>query len=980
MSSSTKTIPILDSLRPYFRALIASGKYTQPITNDYSSLILASESPASIVINKCHGPTYTNQDISPEFLSALIQFAEDVKTIDNKLTDNSPIGLMTSTPSSQVMDFRSGGQGGIIYSVLKEVYDEIMADGTDLKFTDYFARNPNMFSGSVEKDENDESEIESDDLEFRTAWINNKIIGPINKKVSELQVLRNDECRDFRAKISNMNWGNLYPDSPALQQISNNRKRLDFWRVSDIKADIITLLLAKVHEILTFLVRNIGIGCFDIPHHNYVNSKTVRDIINLLAVEDMDANDVELFFTIFEIIGQNAGAGGAPIIIHSLADFRRYFTLAAEDIKNTVRINLRLSETKSLLIKKRPVIAHWIPIIPAGGRIYLDNTNSVVEPVNSAIEMFYNVIGADNWIEEQDKITISGYVKSVKTYSSSIDSKTVLQKCLTSPAGQQAVLGVVQGATAAPVNPNIPPPPPPGFQGTYLPSGPRQTGVPPGTPIVAPKTGVPPPPPPPPGGPRQMGVPPPSGPIGAVRKFLQSQSKPGSVVERYLEVFRFDRNDENEIRQLAAYKNGWTWNSSTGKYSKNLGSTTLEFDPMSADDSTITNFIANQCVALGKTTDCNTILETVLSDNVNARTLNDLLTKSNFSASSSKLESIHPKLAKKVLKNFGFKEVQFTTSFGNKINMIEPVDNWITRFVCTKSELKESCNLLRSAQGKDLRLFLKLLVKAVNEDKKYNTSMSGTSSSRVIDTAAEQAELERLNREYGLPIYKYTGVSAKPSSLSLEEIKRGYGSKMDSIYGLRFDGGLNLIGSPLDFSTASMLPFLMLSAQGLGRVPGFRINLNKPLNFMYTSGMIGGAQVADVFTNEQLDISTGFDLKSNELKKTWDSILVKLSDQLETSYKTKIEQTIDELIQKEASLLNNLARIQKLKQILDIDPSLVKSGSSAGAFTAEDVKRVADTFNTKMDDYRKTFNRASNMLDRLNGQTLMGIFKYTDIE
>lgn len=958
MSNSTKTIPILDSLRPYFKALITSGQFTDPVQNNYSSRILANESPVTLIINKCHGTKYTDKDISPEFLLALIKFANEVKKIDNKLTHNSPIGLMTKLPkqiiTSNVFGFGNFIDGGIIYTALQMVMRKIQSNSI-IKFTDYKQTHQDMFDGSVNVSDIQSDLITSNDLKLSDNWVNTNIIEEIKKIVNSTDVLKNSECSDFVRQINVLKWSNL---SPPLGADIDEEKIADIYQHPNDTNSILALLFQNVFIILDKWVKSTGRKCFDIPHFKYSNNTDVKNLIDFIHNSTISKEDEKIFFTIFEIIGNpNSGSSGriTTVIqagfIHSKEDLNLYLSTGG-DI-NSLRVNLNNSKINSnnsignpIII---PVIENWLPDLLSGGKIYVNATKEESDLGHLVSDIFYMIIGANNLMasdEEDELLTYRTCINDLQVYgqTNNIDPSTVLQKCLTTSTGQKAILGTVQGATV-----------------TF----PRATGVPP--------------PPPPPGAPRQTSVPPSSGPIGAVRNFLQSQSKPGSVVERYLEVFRFDRNNENEIRQLAAYKNGWIWNSSTGKYSKNLGSSTLEFDPMSADDSTITNFIANQCVSLGKTTDCNTILETVLSDNVNARTLNDLLTKSNFSASTSKLESIHPKLAKKVLKNFGFKEVQFTTSFGNKINMIEPVDNWITRFVCTKSELKESCNLLRSAQGKDLRLFLKLLVKAVNEDKKYNTSMSGTSS-RVIDTAAEQAELERLNREYGLPIYKYTGVSAKPSSLSLEEIKKGYGSKMDSIYGLRFDGGLNLIGSPLDFNTASMLPFLMLSAQGLGRVPGFRINLNKPLNLMYTSGMVGGASVADIFTNEQLDISTGFDLKSNELKKTWDSILTKLSGQLEASYKTKIEQTIDELIQKEASLLNNLARIQKLKQILDIDPSLVSSGSSSGAFTAEDVKNVADTFNAKMDDYRKTFNRASNILDRLNGQTLMGVFKYTDIE
>jgi hypothetical protein len=1000
MSSSTKTIPILDSLRPYFRALIASGKYTHPVTYDYSSFILESESVASLIINKCHGQKYTDKDIAPEFLLALIEFTEQVKKVDNRLTANSPIGLMEKVPhdvtQSQQFQFGNFTDGGVIYTVLQDVFNKLRNDTKLVKFTDYKNAKPDMFDGEVTINHTDDT-ISSPNIKFSDDWVNKNIVSEIKNKVNKIDVFVNTtECSEFLSRINSLNWGNL---SPPLEE--SDIEETDLYNTPNDKNSVIIQLLQAVFINLVKWIKNVGRKCFDIPHYNYSNSSDVRTLIDFLNNNDIEPEESSIFFTIFEVLGspirQPIGWAGKALellgSIKSIDDLKTYFRKGGNT--DNIRINLRLSDRSTSVGLKSPirlpVIESWLPDLPTGGKIYVNESITVDDLTHFTQDIFYmlsesyHLMDAD---EDDELQRYRQYINDIKAYgrTKNLDSKTVLQQCMSTPTGQSTAVGFIKTNTSrssvSNTNTGLPPPPPSvSNTNTGLPPPPVQ-------PRILGSNGVP-PPPPPPVQPRILGSngvpPPPSGPkpLGVqMGEFLYKDSTPSSNVDRYLEVLKFDTNDMDDLRMLSAYKNGWTWNGTT--WSKKLGTTTIEFDPKKTNDAVLSQFIDTQCEAIGQSgaTKCTQILEKILSDNIDGKALNDLLTQNNFDATTGDLTSIHPKLAKKVLKNFGFKEVQFTTSLGTSYKMIEPVDHWISRFVCTKSELKDSCALLRSAKGKNLRLFLKLLVKAVNEDKRYNTSLS-TSSSRVVDTAAEKAEQERLYREYGLPIYEYTGTPTT-STISLEEIKRGYGPKMDSIYGLRFDGGLNLMGSPLDISTASMLPFLMLSTQGLGRVPGFRVNLNKPLSFMSTGGMVGGTSVTDVFTNEELDVSTGFDLKSNEIKSIWTDLRAKigeLSSKLEPGYEQKIDNIVNDLIQKEASLLNNLSRIQKLKQLLDADPSLLSSGTGdSGAFKPEDVKKVADTFNTKMDEYRKSFNRASNILERLNGQTLMGVFKYTDID
>jgi hypothetical protein len=930
-SSQTKTIPILDSLRPYLKAInMICPNPTGAVCP--TPRLFRADSPTKLYLNGCFkkadGSSYNNDDIAPEFLYALIKFGEEVSEIDESVTRDSPIGLINDDPRQiKLSNMFSLNQpdGGYIYRAISQSYGQLAPEVFGMGLSDYVRNNPQLFKGQVIN--NADGTINLVDFGLSDNEIS-KILTSIKTQVNSQAAFKVPDCTSFVNALAAVRPQDINTKSLNAQNIPNNKEA------------VLLGLYASLYDQAKKAISANGRKCFEIPHKDYNNTQEVRDIIDLLLSGEVIPEESQLFFSIFEII-----SGGRTF--NNIGQLKMY-TNSDQYRKFDMRINLKPSVFLGPgAMGVVPSITTWIPTLLTGGKVYFNADPSVYidsSVANGQIPAALFLISAGQsgkiGLDDEELEGLKDRIKVVKAYGQSrgLNSKTILSKCTSTPIGQAAVLGTVQGQSAPASTSNT------------------NTGV----PVVVPSTG-------------------PSTINTKVGDFLKSASKPSSSVDRYLEVFRFDRNDIDEIQQLNAYKNGWSWNGS--KYSKQLGKTTIEFDPLVADDVTITNFITTQCDALGKgVADCNTILETILSDDVNTRTLNDLLIKSGFSVQSSSLKDIHPKLAKKVLKNFGFKEVQFTTSFGNRVNMIEPVDNWISRFVCTKSELADSCTLLRSAKGKDLRLFLKLLVKAVNEDKRYNTSLSATTSSHVVDIAKEKAEQERLNREYGLPIYKYTGTPTT-STLSLEEIKRGYGPKMDNIYGLRFDGSLNLIGSPLDFNTASMLPFLMLSSQGLGRVPGFRINLNKPLSFMSTSGMVGGATVNDVFTNEDLDISTGFDLKSNEIKNTWMDLKGKLKAELESSYEQKIEKIINDLIQQEASLLNNLSRIQKLKQLLDADPSLISSGTGdSGAFKPEDVKKVADTFNTKMDEYRKSFNRASNILERLNGQTLMGVFKYTDID
>ena len=57
------------------------------------------------------------------------------------------------------------------------------------------------------------------------------------------------------------------------------------------------------------------------------------------------------------------------------------------------------------------------------------------------------------------------------------------------------------------------------------------------------------------------------------------------------------------------------------------------------------------------------------------------------------------------------------TKLGTRVSILEPYQNWLTRFAKPNYKLKKLYETLNSPSGAELKLFLKLLIKAVNDEK-----------------------------------------------------------------------------------------------------------------------------------------------------------------------------------------------------------------------------------------------------------------------
>ncbi len=450
--------------------------------------------------------------------------------------------------------------------------------------------------------------------------------------------------------------------------------------------------------------------------------------------------------------------------------------------------------------------------------------------------------------------------------------------------------------------------------------------------------------------------------------------------EKYVGTLMFDNNNDKENRILRASYNGWKYNKSTGKYEKfyEASGKMIEYDPNANAD----EFFVSQCKALGDKDEmsCTQLMEKILMDDNSSSSIKELLSDSEFYTGyiNGRMRDIHPKLAKKILKNLGFKEVQFTTKLGTRVNLIEPYQNWLNRFVRTNKELKGLYDNLVSEGGEELRLFLKLLVKAVNDEKTMSTLSTKEKQEVKADYSSKEEEMRRLkelSEQFGVPVYE--GKASATPRLSLEQIKRGFGPEPD-IYGPKFDSNLNLLNGYTDFATATMSPFLFLINS---QFPGIKIS--QPYRFTNTRGSMTGGYCHD-YDGAEIKVDTAFDLKSSQLKLTWKQLYDELYNSgvdLDIKYVEHINGLIDALECGEASLLLNFSRIKKLSELIKADPSIISDypDGSDHVFTRDEIAAIAQTFNKKMKDHIERVNKGFDLLSNLKNRSVLGEIEIKDI-
>ncbi len=448
----------------------------------------------------------------------------------------------------------------------------------------------------------------------------------------------------------------------------------------------------------------------------------------------------------------------------------------------------------------------------------------------------------------------------------------------------------------------------------------------------------------------------------------KSEEKAGEK-SKYLGTVLFDNNNAEEAKVLRASYNGWKLNKSTGTYEKNVNGKMVALDPSVDTES----FYVSQCEALSlDEMTCTQLMEKILVDDSSSKSIADILNEVNFASAiaNGKMRDVHPKLAKKILKNLGFKEIQFTTRLGTKVNIIEPYQNWLNRFVKSNKDLAGLYEILNSESGAELRLFLKLLIKAVNDEKTMSVLSEKEKGELEPDysvVAQEKATMNKLSKELGIPVYKQS-VQQKPV-LSLEQIRRGFGPDID--LGLKIDPQLNFMNSYNDFNTISMSPFLFLVNKAF---PG--INITAPFRFTSTKGSMTGGSCSD-YDGTEIDVNSGFDLKSKQLRNTWEELKSKIP--IDSTYAQNLEGVVESIECGEASLLLNLARIKKLSELIKAEPSILADKGEAGVFTREEIATIANTFNQKMDEYTKRLNKGFDLLTNLENKAVLGQIELSDI-
>lgn len=870
-------LEILDHLRPYLRAIYN----VSPDTSRQIDFTTDNYSVARFMLNKCFLPTINDNDIVANFLISLKDFATNIAKYDEPLKLNSPIGVLTnSNKNGKYLDLTTRGYG-LLHQAIFDVYNEYIASGES--YVNYF-------------EDKSRGNLTNQNKFVITEDFINSVLDKLDELIQGSPILKNDlRCTDFILNVNRINAKELGEISIIINRFESEEGPID---LEVIDNEIFT----KLFDTIVRKINSIAGKCFEIPYFTYGNNENVRKLIDKIRTQDVERDDLDIFFLFFSIIYND---GTKDTIISNVSSLQK---LDSSKLSKT-RINLKkeLAETYTPF----PLIFRWLPIVT--GNIYL----------------YYSDFKGDRLAKDPEPYSVLDFFME-KYYGNKhpwdVDLESFKNSYEVLPLQVCLKEGVVKSSRE-----------------------------------------------------RELGT-----KVDAKTKLLnfisgKTDEKPGSK-EKYVGTVMFDNNTDKEVKILRASYNGWKYNKSTGKYELHLESNgkMIEFDP----NANVEEFYASQCRALGDDDDmtCTQLMEKILLDDNSSESIKDILYSVDFASSfaNGRMKDIHPKLAKKILKNLGFKEIQFTTKLGTRVNLIEPYQNWLNRFVRTNKDLKDLYETLVSEGGEELRLFLKLLVKAVNDEKTMSTLSAKEKQEVKADYSSSEDEMRKLKElsdQYGVPIY--TGKPPATPRLSLEQIKRGFGPELD-IYGPKFDSNLNLLNGYTDFTTASMSPFLFLINS---QFPGIKIS--EPYRFTNTRGSMTGGSCSD-YDGTEIKVNTAFDLKSAQLRSTWKQLYDELFNKgvdLEENYKKNIDALIESLECGEASLLLNFSRIKKLSELIKADPSIVSDypDGSEHIFTRDEVAAIAQTFNKKMKEHIDRVNKGFDLLSNLKNRGVLGEIEIKDI-
>lgn len=873
-------LEILDHLRPYLRAIYN----VSPDTSRQIDFTTDEYSVARFMLNKCFYSSANDNDIVANFLISLRNFALNIAKYDAPLKLNSPVGVLTSSIKNGKLLNLDERDVGLLQQAIVDIYNEYLKTGKK------------VYSENASKDNlfNKIKFTLNEDLV-------NDILDKLDKLIQESPIFKNDlRCNDFILEVNKISASELGEIFIEYQfDIEEIQEPVD---TNIVNSQLLTKLFNKIVKNMNLIASK----CFEIPYLTYGNNENVRNLIDKIRTQDVEKDDLDIFFLFFSIIYND---GEKDVRISNVSDLQQ---LDSSKLIST-RINLKKATIETYT--PFPLIEIWLPVVT--GNVYL-NYNTLRG----------DKLAKDTHLDSVKEFFLNKYLGNKYVWDSELDKFENYGIGLSFGKSLETCLKPVLISEPSKIEKSV------------------ETDV---------KT--------------------------KLLKFISGKTdeKSGSK-EKYFGTVMFDNNTDKEAKILRASYNGWKYNKSTGKYEKFSESNgkMIEFDP----NVNVDVFYASQCRALGdeEQLTCTQLMEKILMDDSSSSSIKSILNEANFSGSfaSGRMRDIHPKLAKKILKNLGFKEVQFTTKVGTRVNLIEPYQNWLNRFVKTNKELKDLYETLVSESGEELRLFLKLLVKAVNDEKTMSTLSAKEKQEVKADYSTAEEEmrkLKELSEQYGVPIY--TGKATVAPRLSLEQIKRGFGPEPD-IYGPKFDSNLNLLNGYTDFNTASISPFLFLINS---QFPGIKIS--EPYRFTNTRGSMTGGSCLD-YDGAEIKVNTAFDLKSAQLKSTWKQLydeLYKSGVYLDANYVKNIDGLIDSLECGEASLLLNFSRIKKLSELIKADPSIVYDyeDGSDHIFTRDEIATIAQTFNKKMKEHIDRVNKGFDLLSNLKNRSVLGEIEIKDI-
>jgi hypothetical protein len=174
-----------------------------------------------------------------------------------------------------------------------------------------------------------------------------------------------------------------------------------------------------------------------------------------------------------------------------------------------------------------------------------------------------------------------------------------------------------------------------------------------------------------------------------------------------------------------------------------------------------------------------------------------------------------------------------------------------------------------------------------------------------------------------------------------------------------------------------MSPFLYLVNAAF---PGIKIS--EPYRLTNTrGGSLSGGNCSD-YDGTEIDVNSGFDLKSKQLKDFWEQLKTSSGLNLKPDYVENIDGLIESIECAEASLLLNFSRIKKLSELIKVDPSIVNEydDGSSHIFSRDEIATIAKTFNEKMKDYVERLNKSFDLLSNLSNRAVIGNIELEDIQ